>query len=127
MTTEDKKQLIEQYLNAYNSFDIDGIIKLISDDIEFTNISNGEVNAFAKGKEEFQVLAEKGKSIFSSRRQSITHFEDSSKVTKIDIWYRAKLAIDLTNGMKSGEELNLKGLTEFTFNEGKIHSIKDIS
>jgi hypothetical protein len=37
------------------------------------------------------------------------------------------LASDLPNGMKAGETLRLNGRSEFTFCDGKIYRIKDVS
>jgi len=47
LNDDDKRSVIERYLYAYNTFDIDGIMSVIHPDIEFKNISGGEVNATA--------------------------------------------------------------------------------
>ncbi|MBN2062515.1 MAG: hypothetical protein JW882_19080 [Deltaproteobacteria bacterium] len=45
----------------------------------------------------------------------------------IDVAYEGVLASDMANGMKSGETLRLNGRSEFTFRDGKILRITDIS
>ena len=45
--------VIRNYISAYNSFDIAGMLACLSDDIEFKNIANGEVSAHTKSKAEF--------------------------------------------------------------------------
>ena len=127
MNRQEKEQLINHYLNAYNSFDIDGMLDVLSSDIEFSNIADGEVNASASGLEEFRAIAEHGKALFSLREQTLTDYEEIEGMTSIKISYRAVLAVDLPNGMKAGQEINLKGRTEFTFENSKISAIKDIS
>ena len=52
--------VIRNYISAYNSFDIAGMLACLSDDIEFKNIANGEVSVHTKSKAEFEVLANMG-------------------------------------------------------------------
>ena len=47
------KDLIEKYLSAYNTFNLDGMIGVLNEDIHFQNISNGEVTSETKGLQEF--------------------------------------------------------------------------
>lgn len=118
-------QLIERYIEAYNTFDIETMISTLHPDITFQNISNGEVNAETHGIEAFRTLAEQSKNLFTSRKQTITNVETSEVQTYIDIAFEAILAIDLPNGLKAGETLKLQGSSEFTFCDGKIVSITD--
>ena len=118
-------QLIERYIEAYNAFDIETMISTLHPDITFQNISNGEVNAETHGVEAFRTLANQSKGLFTSRKQTITHIETNESQTHIDVAFEAVLAIDLPNGLKAGETLNLQGSSEFTFRDGKIISITD--
>ena len=54
MNEDEKRSLIERYLASYNAFDIDGMMAVIHPDIEFKNVSGGEVNATASGSDEFR-------------------------------------------------------------------------
>ena len=127
MVDKEKQALINRYVKAYNAFDIEGMINTVSNNIEFENISQGEVNAYSKGIHEFRELAEQGQLLFSSREQSITAMEtvDEQVITHID--YRGVLATDLPNGLKEGEVLTLTGQSIFSFQEGKISRIQDVS
>ncbi len=127
MNEDEKRSVIEQYLNAYNAFDIKGMISVIHHDIEFKNVSGGEVNATASGVDEFHELAEQSNRLFSSRKQTITSFRTENDKAFIDVAYEGVLASDLPNGMKAGETLRLNGRSEFTFRDGKIYQITDIS
>lgn len=118
-------QLIERYIEAYNSFDIETMISTLHPDITFQNISNGEITAETHGIEAFRTLAEQSKGLFASRKQTITHIETNESQTRIDIAFEAVLAIDLPNGLKAGKTLKLQGSSEFTFCDGKIVSIID--
>ena len=127
MNEDEKRTVIERYLNAYNSFDIDGMMSTIHPEIEFKNISGGEVNSTASGTVEFKKLAEQSKSLFSSRKQTIINFSAKDDQAFIDVDYEGTLSSDLPNGMKAGETLRLNGRSEFTFRDGKIYRITDIS
>jgi len=127
MVDKKNKALINRYVQAYNAFDIEGMIKTVSDNIEFENISQGEVNAYSKGVHEFRELAEQGQFLFTSREQSITAMEELDNQIVTQISYRGVLATDLPNGLKEGETLTLEGKSIFSFKEGKISRIQDVS
>ncbi len=127
MNDPEKKQLIENYISSYNSFDIDGMIANLHSEIEFLNISNGEETARASGLVEFKNLAEQAKSLFTDRNQTILASETDRKKTTITISYKAVLAVDLPNGLKAGQKIYLRGKSEFKFKDGKISKIIDIS
>ncbi|NAS32254.1 nuclear transport factor 2 family protein [Flavobacteriaceae bacterium R38] len=122
-----QKQMIENYVNSYNDFDINGMLKDLSDNIVFENISNGEVDLKTEGIQEFKKQAEAAKQYFQTRKQTIASWEFNNQKVIIDIDYKAVLAIDLPNGMKSGDTLELKGKSEFEFRDRKIIIIRDKS
>jgi ketosteroid isomerase-like protein len=127
MTTEEKKNAIQCYIAAYNDFDIDGMVALIHPEIVFKNVAGGEVNAQAEGAEQFRQLASKSKELFSSRQQKAANFKFTGDRATVDITYEGVLAVDLPNGMKTGEVLRLNGRSEFEFKDGKIFRITDFS
>ena len=127
MMDELKKSTILAYLQAYNSFDIDGMIKLLHADIIFKNIVGGEINSQTTGREEFRQLAEQSKGFFTSRQQEPSNFIFSGDHASIDIAYQGVLAIDLPNGLKAGETLKLNGRSEFAFKDGLLIAISDYS
>ena len=127
MDKDEKRTILEKYIDGYNTFDIGAMLSVIHSEFEFVNISEGEVNATASGIDEFRILAEEGKNIFSSRKQTIIDFKENDDQAAIEVEYEAVLAADLPNGKKAGETLHLNGLSEFTFRDGKIYRIVDIS
>jgi hypothetical protein len=102
-------------------------VKLLEKDILFRNFSNGEINTETRGIHEFKELAEKSSKIFSSRCQTITDYSAIDDRVEIRIDYEAKLAVDLPNGLKVGDTLQLKGKSVFVIKEGKITLIEDYS
>src|SRR5215210_2610128 len=74
-TSDDRyRVVIERYLAAYNSFDVDGMIAALHPDVEFSNVSGGDVTATAHGREEFRALAERAVSRFARRQQTVLEY-----------------------------------------------------
>lgn len=125
--SENNKGIIESYIEAYNSFDIEGMLGLLHEEVLFRNYSNGEMNTETRGIQEFRELAEKSAQIFSSRCQTVTAYSEIGGKTEIQIDYEAVLAADLPNGLKQGDQIQLKGKSVFEIQEGKILLIEDYS
>jgi hypothetical protein len=100
MIREETQAIIENYIEAYNSFDVESMVELLHKDILFRNRSNSEIDIETRGIQEFKELAEKSSKIFSSRRQAITNYSAIDDRVEIHIDYEAILAVDLPNGLK---------------------------
>ncbi|MEL6836505.1 MAG: nuclear transport factor 2 family protein [Bacteroidota bacterium] len=128
MTKAEQRAIIEKYVEAYNRFDISGMLRDLHEEVVFQNISGGEVNLKTEGKTAFREQAEAAKHYFSERRQTITNWEYvSPDLVRIGIAYRGVLAVDLPNGMKAGELLELTGSSVFQFRRQQIIGIVDES
>lgn len=122
-----RKQIISNYIEGYNRFDVSKMVKDFSDDIVFENIQNNEVSLTLHGIEEFRAQAEAATRYFSEREQKIKSFRHDNDRTEVEIAYFGILAEDLPNGMKKGQELNLNGKSVFEFRKDKIIRLTDIS
>ena len=127
METKAKKNLIERFVRAYNSFDVDGMMALMHPECSFQNISGGQVTATATGIRQFRELAEESKALFSSRSQTITAYKFEPDSVTVDIDYQGVLRVDLPNGPKAGQTLKLKGKSVFRFRDGLIYELIDQS
>ena len=127
MTQQQKRALIDRYLDAYNSFDVDAMMTTLHPEVEFENVSEGQVNAAASGASEFRQMAEQAKTLFTARRQIVTAFDDDGDGASIAVAYEGVLALDLPNGMRAGQRLKLDGRSEFAFKDGRISRIVDYS
>nr|WP_305050632.1 hypothetical protein [Elizabethkingia bruuniana] len=58
-----KEHIIRSYINAYNQFDIPGMVANLHDNIIFKNIQDGETNLLLQGKKEFRQQAELTKTL----------------------------------------------------------------
>ena len=137
MTIQSNHQLalIERYLVAYNGFDVEAMLAVLSPDIRFENYSGGELTAHATGIEEFRHLATQSTAIFAEREQRIATLElndnpgekpgDGVVTARID--FRGRLAVDIAGGPPAGTVLELQGQSAFTFRGALIASIVDRS
>lgn len=127
MDTEEKQLIIEHFVHAYNSFDINTMVSLLHPDIEFRYIADGELLAIARGIDEFRALARESKSLYSSRKQTVMEYHEKQDQVMVEIAYTGILAVDLPDGAKAGDVVNLKGLSEFIFQDGKVYRLTDFS
>lgn len=125
--SENSKEIIERYIEAYNSFDIEGMLRLLHEGVLFRNYSNGEMDTEVRGIQELRVLAEKSAKIFLSRCQTITDYSFIDDKAEVRIDYEAILSANLPNGLKKGDIIQLKGKSVFEIQEGKISLIEDYS
>ena len=122
-----RKEIIEHYIRAYNSFDVPGMLLYLHEEVVFRNISNGEVNLSLQGIDAFRVQAERAAKLFGEREQVVLQYQEQENEAEVVIAYRAVLATDLSEELKAGDTLKLKGKTIFGFRQDKIISIEDHS
>jgi hypothetical protein len=122
-----QKESIENYIQAYNNFNIAGMCRDMSEVVVFQNVSNGEVNLETKGLLAFKEQARKARDIFSEREQKITDIQFGTDSAKVSIDYTGVLAVDLSEQMKAGDTLQLQGISIFYFEGDKIVRIVDES
>lgn len=124
---EIRKKIIENYIESYNDFDVENMLKDLDENIVFRNIANGEVNLTTKGIAEFKAQAERAKNLFSRREQKITGLKFGADGVEAEIFYNATIAVDFPNGLKSGSRIELGGKSVFRFAGDKITEIEDVS
>lgn len=123
-----REAIVENYIEGYNSFDIEKMTKDMDDGVQFKNVSNGEVNMELDGIDAFRQQAQEATAYFSERTQTINSVKHENGAVEIEIAYYAIAAKDLPNGLKKGQAIHLTGTSVFTFSkENKITSITDIS
>ncbi|MGF1532401.1 MAG: nuclear transport factor 2 family protein [Bernardetiaceae bacterium] len=122
-----KRQQIEAYIQAYNNFDVSGMLQYLDEHIIFENLSNGQTSLRTEGIQAFAEQAQAATAYFSQRQQTITDWHEDKQSITVSIQYTATLAQDLPNGMKAGDTLTLEGKSVFTFKNEKIIRISDES
>jgi hypothetical protein len=127
MQANEQELVIQKYIAAYNAFDVDGMLKLLSPDVRFENRSGAQLTTEASGIDDFRRLAHRAKAMFSEREQRITSLKQSADSIIVRIAYRGQLAVDIPDGPRAGTVLNLNGESEFAFKDGLISKIIDRS
>lgn len=128
MNSETKKrQIIGNYVKAYNTFQVEEMVKNLHPGIVFENISNGTTTFRVEGAQGFRQQAEAAVAYFSEREQKIKAIRFNGDVAEVEIDYKGVVATDLPNGVKAGEKLSLSGKSIFYFEGDKIVKLQDIS
>ena len=121
------KKIIQRYIKAYNNFDVDKMLLDMADDVKFENIADGMVTLSIEGKQALKEQMENARNLFSERTQTITQYSYSKDYVEIRVDYKAMVAVDLPNGIKAGEQIELKGKSIFMFRDNQIIDLKDIA
>ena len=120
------KRIIDEYIKAYNEFDVDGMIRNIHEDMEFKNSASGEVNFELKGKKAFKKQIEQAFNIFNKREMKITEQKFGDDIVENKIDFKGILAVDISE-LKKYDLIKLQSKSIFQFKNGKIVSIEDIN
>lgn len=127
MDNAHRTAVIERYLAAYNAFDIEGMLDLLTRDVRFENVAGGAVNAEASGIDAFRGLAEQGRGLFSEREQRLTSLVFEGDTAHAGIAWRGCFAVDIPDGPQAGTWAELDGRSEFTFEGERIAKLVDRS
>ncbi|WP_413624238.1 nuclear transport factor 2 family protein [Luteibacter sp. Lutesp34] len=120
-----RQALVEAYIDAYNRFDIDGMLATLSDDVRFEHHAGGELAVATDGKEEFEKLARVGAAMFASRTQAVTAMEVRGDTLVVTIDFHGEVAEDIPEGPRAGTVIEMTGTSEFGFADGKICRVVD--
>jgi steroid delta-isomerase-like uncharacterized protein len=121
------EKIVEKYIQHYNAMEIDKMIDLFTEDCIFENVSNSIKPTCTHGKEELKNIAAQSCQIFKERKQTVTNWIVGKGKIAIEIDYTATLAVDMPNGLKAGNQLQLKGVSIFEFVNNKIKRLVDFS
>jgi hypothetical protein len=127
MENQEIQNVIDTYIEAYNSFDIERMISVLHPDIDFKNFTNGEMDLHLEGKEAFRAQANKAATFFSQRKQTVTDMMITLETAEVAVDYFAVLAVDLPNGLLAGQSLDMKGTSTFSFKDQLIINMEDRS
>lgn len=120
-------EIIKEFVRCYNEFNLDGMLDLLTEDVKFENIMNGQTDVKTENIAEFEQIAGISLNIFAERKQTIKNISQDGTSWIVEIDYYGKIAEDLPNGLKSGDEIKVGGKSIYEFRDGKICSLTDIS
>lgn len=119
--------LIETYIQGYNNFDVNKMLSVLNQNIVFENYTNNSLTLKLDGINQFKEQAKKVLSVFSERKQEIEEVITKENNFEVHIKYTATLQVDLSEELKKGDQLNLKGKSVFFFQNNTITKIEDYS
>jgi steroid delta-isomerase-like uncharacterized protein len=122
-----KEALVARYVAAYNAFDVETMLSLLTPDVRFENHAGGRLTASADGVEAFRALAEAAAVLFTEREQRVTSLRVDGDGAVAGIDYRGTLAADVPGSAAAGSVLEVTGSSEFGFRDGRICRIVDRS
>lgn len=121
------KGIIDEYIKAYNEFDLDGMMKNLHTYLVFKNITNGEVTLELNGKYAFKSQVEQAFNLFKQREMRILKQKFGDDCVENTIDFKGVLAVDIPEGPKKYDLIKLQSKSIFKFKEGKVISIEDIN
>lgn len=127
MKEKQMKRIIDQYIKAYNEFNIDGMTKNLHRDMVFKNFVGDEVTLELNGKIAFKNQIEQAFGLFKKREMKILEQKFGDDMVKNKIDFKGVLAVDVPDGPKKYDLIKLQYTTIFRFKEGKIISVEDIN
>ncbi len=119
--------LVDKYIEAYNGFDVPGMLACLHPDVQFEHSTNGDVTVRLDGKAAFEAQATRAAAWFMERTQHVTAFRWQDEQAEAAIDYFAITATDLPNGIKAGTILQFSGRSVFSFRDELIAFIQDFS
>lgn len=125
MISSKHREVVESYIEAFNSYDVEAMLQLVHPDVVFNNVVGREINAIVTGIDEFQKLSERAKSCYTARCERITRLESVGDITTVDICFEGVLAVDSPNGMKAGGIDKGTDRSVYEFLDEKIYRITD--
>jgi len=117
--------LIDAYIDAYNRFDIEGMLDLVTDDVRFEHHTGDELSVATDGKAQLEKLARVGALLFASRKQTLLKMHEEGTVVIATIDFHGEIAEDIPDGPGAGSIIEMQGTSEFGFHNGKINRIID--
>ena len=127
MDATQAEKLVNDYIEAYNHFDVPGMLACLHPEVRFEHSTNGDVMVRLESKEAFESQAVRAAAWFTERTQRITALQWQEEQVEAAIDYHAVTATDLPNGVKAGTTLNFAGHSRFSFRDGLIAFIQDFS
>ena len=117
--------IVAQYIAAYNAGDVAGMLACLSDKVAFTHFENGIAVTESIGKPAFAELAALGAQAFETRHQRAIQSTTTGAITRVELVFTGRVATDLRNGWTAGQEVRVRGSSEFHLRDGRIVRLVD--
>ena len=119
------RELVERYISCYNGKDVEAMLELFAEEAVFESVSNTTGVIRTMNRDELRRLALRSVDYFEQRRQTPVTWVVGADQVAVEIDYWCRLARDLPEGHKAGEEMRLRGASFFTIKDGRITRLVD--
>lgn len=125
MTADYHQALIGAYIDAYNRFDVEGMVVTLTDDVRFEHHVADQLAVATDGKADFEKLARVGAALFASRKQTLVDLRDDGDTVVATIDFHGEIAEDIPDGPGAGTIIEMQGTSEFVFRDNRIARVID--
>lgn len=115
-----QQEMIVDYINAYNRFDIPAMLACLTADVKFEHYDRHVLQLSVTGLNEFEQVARQSSTIFSSREQRILSLHKHDLGVSVEVSFSATMAADQQSAL-----IKANGSSEFRFKDGLICEIRD--
>jgi len=120
------KEIVQKYINAYNNFDIETMVSLMHNDCIYEGKTKGIQSFCIKGKHSFRQINMLSKNNYTFRKQVIEGFIESMNKVEVNLYFKAILAVDVSELGKKGEEIAFETKSVFEFKNGLIYKLTNL-
>ncbi|HEV7693754.1 MAG TPA: nuclear transport factor 2 family protein [Hyphomonadaceae bacterium] len=123
----DLATLVRQYVERYNSNDVDGMLDCCSDDVVFETITNPGGSIRLNGKDEMREVIEATTRAFRERRHELVGILVDGQRAAAETVFSGVAAAELGQSVRQGEHVSIRGATIFEARGDKLARICDYS
>jgi len=120
------KTIVQQYISAYNNFDIEKMVSLMHRDCIFESRVNNKVTLSTKGQTSFRQICNLSKKNYKFRKQVIEDFKEYENKVEVKLYFKATLAVDIPDLGKKDEQIAFETKSIFEFKNERIYKITNL-
>jgi len=120
------KTIVQQYISAYNNFDIEKMVSLMHRDCIFESRVNNKVTLSTKGQTSFRQICNLSKKNYKFRKQVIEDFKEYENRVEVKLYFKATLAVDIPDLGKKDEQIAFETKSIFEFKNERIYKITNL-
>ena len=121
------EEVVNRYLEAYTSANLETLLALVSDDIEFESYRAGKREIHVVGKADFQAMMARAMTLFTSREQRIITSTPHEEGLNTELAFKGIFTPEYAEKQMIGRLLRLQNQTAFRIREGKLYRIVEMS
>lgn len=119
--------VVSAFVEAYNRRDVEAMLDYVHDEVVFESHAGGVLVASVQGRTAFADLARHSAALYRARRQDVGPFIVGLDRVALAITFKATPAVDMPNGWRAGQRIELSGVSFYRLKDGLIIELADSS